>query len=124
MASRKLEKSEWSKYFDVVSTISVGMRAEIEIASLSLGDQIEAEWLPLLGIVYDPKDDAVEIIMEGVEHLIHKPREIYVDEGPAGLQSLLVVDADGAEHIVQLREPLMLPAPSTAPNEGQAAQSG
>jgi hypothetical protein len=31
----------------------VGAQAEIEVASLDLGDQIEAEWLPLLGITYE-----------------------------------------------------------------------
>ena len=39
-------------------------RAEIEVASLDLGDQIEAEWLPLLGITYDDKDDVLEIALE------------------------------------------------------------
>ena len=50
MTVRKLEKTEWRRFFDWVSKGLVGKRAEIEIASLALGDQIEAEWLPLLGI--------------------------------------------------------------------------
>jgi hypothetical protein len=38
--------------------------AEIEVASLDLGDQIQAEWLPLIGITYDPNDDVVEVALD------------------------------------------------------------
>ncbi|MDB5867561.1 MAG: hypothetical protein JWO70_5367 [Betaproteobacteria bacterium] len=114
MATRKLEKPEWQRYFDWVSTSTLGQRAEIEVASLEIGAQVEAEWLPILGLVYDPQDDLLEVVLEGVDHLVRKPREIYVDEGIAGLESLMVVDADGVRQILRLRDPLMLPAPSTA----------
>jgi hypothetical protein len=55
MAVRTLEKQEWHRYFDRISRGLLGKRAEIEAASLELGDQIEAEWVPLLGITYDQK---------------------------------------------------------------------
>jgi Family of unknown function (DUF5335) len=67
MTVRKLEKTEWRRFFDWVSKGLVGKRAEIEIASLALGDQIEAEWLPLLGIAYDPKNDVLEIALDGLD---------------------------------------------------------
>jgi hypothetical protein len=41
-----------------------------------------------------------------------KPREVYVDIGPTGLENLEVLDADDARHIMKLRDPLMLPAPA------------
>jgi hypothetical protein len=113
MAVRTLEKSEWHGYFDRVSRALLGKRAEIEVASLELGDQIEAEWVPILGITYDQKDDVLDIVLLGLDHLIPKPRQIFVDEGLAGSTSLEVVDHAGVRHIVQLREPLMLPAPSS-----------
>jgi hypothetical protein len=114
MATRKLDKAQWRAFFDLVSTGLLGMRAEIEVDSLEIGAQVEAEWLPVLGITYDPKDDVLEIALEGVDHLIHKPREIHVDEGIGGLESLLVVDGDGVRQIVKLREPLMLPSPAAS----------
>jgi hypothetical protein len=114
MATRKLDKENWGSFFDRVSAGLVGMQAEIEVDSLELGAQIEAEWLPVLGITYEPKDDMLEIALEGVDHLIHKPREIHVDEGIGGLASLLVVDGDGVKQIVKLREPLMLPSSSAS----------
>jgi hypothetical protein len=109
MAISKLEKNTWHAYFDNVSKILDGKQAEVKIASLDIGDQIEAEWLPLLGLVYDPKSDVVEVLLEGLDHLINKPSEIYIDHGPVGLNSMEVVDGDGVRQIIRLRDPLMLP---------------
>jgi Family of unknown function (DUF5335) len=112
MTIRKLEKSKWRLFFDGISKLLEGKRAEIEVASLALGDQIEAEWLPLLGLAYDPKDDLFEVTLDGVDHLIPKPREIYIDDDVGGLMSIEVVAADGSRQIIKLRDPLMLPAPA------------
>jgi Family of unknown function (DUF5335) len=112
MTTRKLDKKQWRTFFDRVSTTLEGKEAEIEIASLRLGDQVEAEWLPLLGIAYDPNDDIVEVALEGLDHLIPKPRDIYVEDEAGGLVALEIVDADDVKQIVKLRDPLMLPAPS------------
>src|SRR6202521_3997578 len=75
MTVHKLEKEQWRSFFDRVSKGLKGKQAEIEIASLDLGDQVAAEWLPLFGIVYEPKSDVLEVALEGVDHMIHKPRE-------------------------------------------------
>lgn len=112
MTIRKLDKKEWRSFLDGMSKVLEGEQAEIEVVSLALGDQIEAEWLPFLGITYDPKDDVVEIALEGVDHLIEHPRKIYVDDNVNGIVSLEVVDAEGARQIVKLREPLALPTPA------------
>ena len=114
MAVQKLDKSEWGAFFNRVAKGLVGKRAEIEIASLALGDQIEAEWLPILGIVYDPKTDIVEVALEGLDHMIHHPAEIYVDIGGGELANVEVIDDAGVGHIIKLRDPLMLPSPSVA----------
>lgn len=83
--------------------------AEVEVASIDLGDQIQAEWVPLLGVAYDPRDNALEVALDGLDHMIHKPREIYVDDGAAGLTSLEIVDADGVRQIIKLKDQLKLP---------------
>ena len=111
MAGRALAKPEWQSYCDRISKGLAGTRAQVEVTGLALGDQIAANWLPLLGITYEPKDDLLEIALEGLDHLIHKPREISVDDGPDGLKSMEIVDADQNRQIVKLMEPLMLPAP-------------
>jgi hypothetical protein len=111
MAPRKLESASWQAYFDALSSNLSGQSADIEIAALALGNQVQADWLPLMGISYDPQDDQLAVRLEGLDHLIYHPREIHVDEGSAGLASLLVIDAEGIKQIVKLRAPLMLPAP-------------
>jgi len=62
-----------------------GAHAEIEVASLKLGNQIEAQWFPLIRFVYDHKDNSVEVALEAskrdvVDHTIREPREIYFAE--------------------------------------------
>ena len=111
MAVAKLEKAAWHPYFDRVSKILDGQNVEIEVTSLALGDQVEAEWLPLLGIVYDQKDDLIEVVLEGLDHMIRQPQEVYIDQEATLLRSLEVIDADGVRQIVRLRDPLMLPSP-------------
>lgn len=111
MALSRLEKPKWHAYFDHISKVLDGKRAEIEVDALAIGSQIKAEWLPLLGISFDPEDDIVEVALEGLDHLIHKPRDVFVDQAAAALSSLEVIDDDDFRHIIKLRDPLMLPPP-------------
>lgn len=77
---------------------------------------MSACWVPLIGITYDSRDDLLDVGLDvGLDlgsRMIRRPQEIYVDEGPTGLASVAVVDAEGVRHIVQLKEPLILPAAS------------
>jgi hypothetical protein len=105
MTTRKLDKKQWRTFFDGISKILEGKQG------LSLGNQVEAEWLPLLGIAYDPNDDLVEVALEGLDHIIPRPREIYVEDETGGIGSLEIIDGDGRKQIVKLRDELALPAP-------------
>ena len=104
-------KAEWPQYLNRVSRGLIGLRAEIEVASLELGDQIEAQYLPITGIFYDHKDDLVGVTLEGLDHMIHHPQSIYVEESDAGVAAIAVIDRDGTNHLIKLRRPLALPAP-------------
>jgi hypothetical protein len=113
MINRKVDKAEWKQFFDVLSKQVEGTHAAIEVASLKLGDQIEAEWLPLIGLVYDHKDNSVEIALEVskldvVDHIIREPREIYFAEDGRQFMGLDIIDLEGTHHIVKLKDPLML----------------
>ncbi|MFS2134461.1 DUF5335 domain-containing protein [Duganella sp. Dugasp56] len=107
----KLEKAAWKPYFDHVSTLLEGMNVGIEVASLQIGSQFAAEWLPLTGVVYDPKDDLIAIMAEGLDHMIRRPREVFIETKGVNLLSMEVVDADGVSQVIRFREPLKLPAP-------------
>lgn len=114
MTTRKIEKQEWKTFFDGVSKVG-GLDskcAEIEVLGLNLGDHIAAEWVPMFGVVYNPAGDVLEIGLEGLDHMIHRPKTIHVDESAAGLHSISVIDEDDLQHIIRLRDPLLLPAPA------------
>lgn len=114
MTTRTLNKPDWQSYFDHMTKVLEGKRASVEITSPTLGDQWVAKRLPLFGVAYDPKDDLIEVAMEGVEHLVHHPRAVTVDERGAGLANLEIVAQDGAREIIMFHDPLMLPG-SVAP---------
>ncbi len=110
--TRNVPRSEWRTFFDSMSNALLGKRAEIEVASLDLGDQIVAEWIPLVGITYDSRDDVLDVALDRSDHLIPHPREIVVEEAGAGLASVAVVDGNGARQIIRLKEPVKLPIPA------------
>ena len=110
MSIRKVSRSDWFSFCEYTSAAMTGKHAEVELASRRLGSQVVAHGLPLLGIVYDRRSDVLEIVLEGLDHMVHRPREIYVDEPPFGPVSIGVTDAGGALQIITLRDPPMLPA--------------
>lgn len=111
MNSRVLEKSDWHQYFDQIARALQGKRAKVEVMGLNLGDQTQAESKVLLGITFDHKGDLLEIAMEGLDHIIHKPTSIAVLEATDGLSSLEIVDSEQRRQIVTLVSPLRLSAP-------------
>lgn len=118
MAIRKLDKPEWQPYFNFVSKALTQRRVEIEIeievASLAVGDQIAAEWIKLHGLVYDPREDILEVATEGVDHLINHPQDIFVDEAEDGLTVIEIIAPDDVRLIIKLKAPLQLPPPAAA----------
>lgn len=109
MATRKLEPSEWKSYMDRVSRHLPSTRAEIHVMGLDLGDQVEADSIPLVGITYDAADGELLITSDSIEHAIADPKEIYVEEEEGSLKAIQVVDADGHEQVIALHRALNLP---------------
>ena len=103
-------KPEWREYFDRFSSALSGTQAEVEVASLDLGDQIVAEWIPLQGITYETADDLLDVSFDRLTHLIRHPRDIIVEEGPAGISSVAIALRDGSRQVIRLKQSLMLPA--------------
>lgn len=115
MSTVTIEREHWQTFFDRMSKGMLGKRAEVEVASLDLGDQITAEWLPLLGITYDSRDDLIDVAFDRANHLIRHPSQIVVDETAEGLASVAVVDAEGVRQVVRLKDPLrLLPSSTTS----------
>ena len=109
--NQKIEKSGWHPALNKASKSLSGKRAEIEIAALNLGNQVAAEWLPIIGITYDTQDDIIEVALEGLDHMISQPHELYFQLEGAHVAAIEIIDMKGVRHIVKFKEPLMLPAP-------------
>jgi len=110
VTSRTIAKTEWRSFFDSLSKVLIGKRIEIEAASLDLGDQIVAEWVPLLGITYDPHDDAIQVALTSLNHVVRRPQEVYLQEGATGVEMIAVLAADGVKRVLRLKSPVMLSA--------------
>jgi hypothetical protein len=108
--TRTIAPAQWRVFFDSISDALVGKRMEIEAASLELGDQIVAEWVPVRGVTYDSQDDLLDVALEGFDHLIRQPREIQVQDGPHGVETIAVVTEDAVRQILRLKDPLLVPA--------------
>jgi len=103
-------KAEWREFFDRFSSVLSGKQAQVEVASLDLGDQIVAEWIPLQGITYDTADDLLDVSLDHLTHMIRHPRDIIIEEGPGGISSVAVALRDGSRQVIRLKQPVMLPA--------------
>ena len=108
-----IPKESWEPFFDAFSRVLEGARLEIEVIGLDLGDQIEAEYLPLDGLTYDRRSDTFFVLVEGphreLDHAVPHPREILIRSGARGIEHVVVIAEDDHQHIIRLREPLMLP---------------
>ena len=108
MAIRSVQPEQWYAFCMRTSSTLMGKRAAIEIGSLSQGYTVENVASPLLGISFRPVDDLISIHFDGLDHVVRRPRGLYVDEGPGGLASLVIVDAEGLRRIMVVKDPPML----------------
>lgn len=111
MANQNITKENLKDYFDHFSMIMPTELVEIEVAALDLGDQIEAEWTPMTGISYDPKDDIVVVDLDNgnLQHTIRSPQEVVVDEDDNGIRSITIKCGEGHLHVLHLKQPRSLP---------------
>jgi hypothetical protein len=110
MPLRKPKKSEWHAYCDHLSKNLANIRSEPVTASLVVNHHRVAEWVPLLGVTYEPKKDLFEIWLQDLEHWIHRPETLYADEGPKGVAAVEIIDAAGARHSLTISHPIKLPS--------------
>jgi hypothetical protein len=106
--TKQLPRKEWKAYFERFTKKHLrDDRPEsvtIELLSPDLGDQVEASALRLLGITFDPKSKALEILIENMDHLVFQPKEIWVMEEKDGfIPGMEVIRPDGTKEIMTVR---------------------
>jgi hypothetical protein len=108
MQTRDIPREQWIRFFDDFSKNHEGWIVTLEVLGADIGDQEEADRLPLVGISADVKDreNWIEIIIGGrpdvdVTHFIEKPKHIWVKEPKfPGDEAIEIESEDGIKTIL------------------------
>jgi hypothetical protein len=108
MATCQIPREKLEKYFDTFSrhflrdeTTDV---VDVEFLSPDLGDQPVSTDAHLVGITYDPKSNALDVVLESGDHRVFSPREVWVDEEPDGfVRAIEAVRADGTKEVIRVK---------------------
>jgi hypothetical protein len=105
--TKQIPRADWEAYFERFDREHIEaeppMAASIELISPRLGDQVEAGTAELLGLAYDPKSRLFEVLLEGRDHLVYHPEDIWVMEEEDGFITALELGlADGDKEILYI----------------------
>jgi hypothetical protein len=87
-----LPKSEWTAYFSRLHKEVEGKEIKIEVLGATIGDQILVRSAPLLGATYEPKEDALEISVKGMTHVVDRPQKISIQDDNGKIFAIEVID--------------------------------
>lgn len=109
MLNRYIARHEWQRYFDAFSRKycknGTPEYAEISIARpQTKGTPQAVLWLPLIGITYEPKEDVLEVAVEGLGRRTFHPEEIWAEVHMDGfVGTFLIRNQDGTREVITLR---------------------
>jgi uncharacterized protein YkuJ len=108
LTTTKVPRDQLESYFDRFTKhflkYDTTTAVDVEYLSQELGDQFEAEGTHLLGVTYDPKDNAFELELENGEHRVFKPAEIWTAEDTDGfVRAIEVVHDDGTRDVIHVK---------------------
>lgn len=87
---------------------------DVEVLAPDWGDQFAAEGAHLFGITYDPKDNALEFEIEGGDHRVTRPKEVWTAEEFDGfVKAIEIVRDDGSREVARVNRLGITPASST-----------
>jgi hypothetical protein len=107
--TKQIAPDEWETFFDNFTRAhlrdSIPKTVTAEVISPLLGDQTALSNARLLGLTFDPKSKAFEVVVKGAAHFIFRPVAIWVvEDQPNGFVSTIeLVRADGIKEILHLR---------------------
>lgn len=108
MATSRIPRDQLEKYFDTFTrhflrdeTTDV---VEIEFLSRDWGAQPVSTNAHLVGITYDQKSSALDVLLESGEHRVFSPREVWVEEEPDGfVRAIEAVREDGSKDVIHVK---------------------
>jgi len=87
---------------------------DVEVLAPDWGDQFAAEGAHLFGITYDPKENALEFEIEGGDHRVTRPKEVWTAEEFDGfVKAIEIVRDDGSREVARVNRLGITPASST-----------
>jgi hypothetical protein len=93
---------------------------DVEVLAPDWGDQFAAEGAHLFGITYDAKDNALEFEIEGGDHRVTKPKEVWTAEEFDGfVKAIEIVRDDGTREVARVNRLGITPAPSTTTEQSR-----
>lgn len=108
MSTKRVSPAEWKTAFDRFThkylQDDLPETVTIEVVSPDVGEQFSTRDVTLRGITYDKKSQALEVVLEGEDHLVFRPVEIWVvqNEADGFIDTIDLVRADGTKEIMQL----------------------
>jgi hypothetical protein len=107
-ATKQIPRQQWKEYFDRFTKGYLRddrpEAATLEFLSPALGDQFEVRGARLLGISYDPKSKALEVLLKNMDHLVFEPKEISaIEEKDAFVSGVEIVRGDGTKEVLTIR---------------------
>lgn len=109
MSNFSVEESKWKDYFNGITDTLEGKQVKVNVQSTELGNQTEAQNLPLLGISYDDRGKAVNVFLQNIEHNINNVQDVQINEEGGQVKAIQFTQKDGTKQILTLSEPLALP---------------
>ena len=117
LETKKIPNDQLQTYFDKFtrhfllreSTNAV----DVEVLAPDWGDQFAAEGSHLFGITYDPRANSLEFELEGGDHRVTKPREVWTAEEFDGfVKAIEIVRDDGTREVARVHRRGITPASS------------
>jgi hypothetical protein len=120
MDTLQIPRENWTNYFNDAANRFDGWSTTIEVIGQDIGDQPEADGLPLTGLSYDRAGSEAGDIMIGagspaafIEHHVNSPKTVQVMEAAPGKETDIQIEsADGTTTLVHLRPRADLPRPA------------
>ena len=101
LETKSIRKEDWQDELIKLWRKMDGKDIQIEVEALNLGDQVEADYVPLKGLSYDPKDDVVQVWTGKLDHMIYHPKSIELAVEDGHLLSIHIIDGEGEEHLIK-----------------------
>jgi len=107
-STRRLSTDDMKEYFDRFNKHFLNNEstdvADIEVIGPNIGDQVSATGAHLVGITYDPRNQSLEIALDGGDMRTYKPKQVWaVEEDDGFIRALEIARDDDATEIVRVR---------------------